>query len=361
MKKYEELLRNPMKVKPVSLRAARQKSSSTPPNVYRMNYNESPYGMPPLAKQLLIDSLGEANHYPDWFSLELKQNIADLYGVTLDNVATGSGSSSLIDATGEIFFNEGDEVILGDPSYEAFRDVTNDFGAVPVMVPLDETLHYDLDAMYAAITPRTKLIVICNPNNPTGTFVESAKIEAFIRKVPEHVIVLIDEAYLEYVTAPGTYSMIKLIKEGYDKPLIVFRTFSKIYGMAGLRAGYAITSPEMVDHYNKSSQSWNMGKLSQITAAQAIKEQDYIRDISAKNSAEREKLTAELTALGCRVYESQANFILFEPPVDRKLILDALAEADIQVGAPIGRIRVSIGTPEMDDKFLEVVKKVLSK
>lgn len=359
MKKYVELLRNPMKVKPESLRAARQKSSSTPENVYRMNYNESAYGMPPLAKQVLLDYVEKANCYPDWFSVKLKQNIADLHGVSMDNIVTAFGSSALIDVTGEIFINEGDEIILGDPSYEAFRDMANDFGAKPVIVPLDENLCYDLDAMYGAITPKTKLIVICNPNNPTGTFVDSASLEAFIRKVPDNILILVDEAYMEYVTAPTAYSMIKLIREGYDKPLIVLRTFSKIYGMAGLRVGYALASTDLVDHYNKSSQSWNLSTLSQAAAAQAINEQEYIKDISRQNHEERIRVSRELKKLGCKIYESQANFILFESKTDSKVIYDALAKESILVGCPIGRVRVSLGTKEMNDKFLLVMKKIL--
>ena len=178
MQKYVELLREPMQVKPESLRAARQKSSSTPPHVYRLNYNESPYGLGPASQAALEEAIKTPYVYPDWFSVELKTNLA--------------------------------EFIFGDPSYEAFRDVANDYGAVPVAVPLDDDMNYDLDAMLAAITDKTKILVVVNPNNPTGTFIDSAKLEAFIRKVPKHVITVIDEAYMEFVDDPNSYSMMKI-------------------------------------------------------------------------------------------------------------------------------------------------------
>lgn len=202
MQKYVELLREPMQVKPESLRAARQKSSSTPPHVYRLNYNESPYGLGPASQAALEEAIKTPYVYPDWFSVELKTNLAELYGLKFENIAVGPGSSAMINMLGELFINPGDEFVFGDPSYEAFRDVANDYGAVPVAVPLDDDMNYDLDAMLAAITDKTKILVVVNPNNPTGTFIDSAKLEAFIRKVPKHVITVIDEAYMEFVDEP---------------------------------------------------------------------------------------------------------------------------------------------------------------
>lgn len=360
MVKYKDLLREPMKTKPESKRAARQKSSSTPPHVYRMNYNESPYGMSPKAAEALAKASERPFVYPDWFSIELKSSIAEAFDMNFSNVAIGSGSSTLIDMLGEIFINAGDEVVFGDPSYEAFRDVANDYGAVPVPVPLDEDMCYNLDAMLAAITDKTKMIIVCNPNNPTGTFVDSAKVEEFVRKVPDNVITVIDEAYIDFVKKENTYSMAKLVKEGYDKPLIVLRTFSKIYGMAGLRVGYALTSPDLVEHLGKSSHAWNICTLSQIAAAEAIKDQEFVANVADINAKERTRVTEELRALGCKVYDSETNFLLFEAKVEPSTIFAKLEEQDILIGSPIGRNRVSLGTPEMNDKFIEVIKEILS-
>lgn len=359
---YRTLLRDSIKALPESKRAARQPVSSyTTPDIYRLNYNESPYGPSPKAIKALEEACKRPNIYPDWFSVELKTNFAKLHGLPdMMHVCTATGSSSLINILGEVFLNPGDEVVLGDPSYEAFRDTVNVAGATPVMVPLDSNMNYDLDAMFAAITPKTKMMVICNPNNPTGTFTDSAKLEAFIKKIPESVLVVIDEAYLEFVSKPETYSMIKLIKEGYDKPLLILKTFSKAYGMAGLRIGVAAGNPDLISYLGKSGAAWNISFLGQMMAAEALKDQEYIEKIAELNAIEREKLTKELTTLGCKVYESQTNFILFKAPkLENTEIFTKLAEQKVLIGAPAGMNRVSIGTSEMNDKFIKIMKEIL--
>lgn len=360
MKPYTDLLRDPMKSKPESKRAARQKSSSTPPHVYRMNYNESPFGMGPSATKALEEVIQKPYTYQDWFAIKLKTKIAEFYGVDMSGIIVGSGSSAIIDMLGEVFINPGDEFVFGDPSYEAFRDVANEYGAVPVPVPMDDNMMYDLDAMYAAITPKTKMVVICNPNNPTATFIDSEVLEAFIRKVPKHVLVVIDEAYMEYVTKDNSYSMVKLIKEGIDQPLVILKTFSKIYAMAGVRAGYAIMSPDLADCFGKSGSAWNISSIAQATAAAALDDQEYImkiRDITVK---ERDIVVEELRKLGCRVWESQTNFVLFKAPIEAAVVTAKLAENDILIGTPVGLNRVSIGTPEMNLKFIAVMKEILA-
>lgn len=360
MQKYIELLRKPMQVKPESLRAARQKSSSTPPHVYRLNYNESPYGLGPLSEETLEKAIKTPYVYPDWFSVELKTNIAKLYDLDFENVVVGPGSSAMINMLGELFINPGDEFIFGDPSYEAFRDVANDYGAVTVPVPLDDDMNYDLDAMLAAVTDKTKILVVVNPNNPTGTFIDSKKLEDFIRKVPKHVITVIDEAYLEFVTDENCYSMLKLIKEGIDKPLVIMKTFSKIYGMAGLRVGYAITDPVMADHFGKSSNAWNVSFIGQKTAAAATLDQEHVSMVKNINAQERDKVTKVLRSLNCKVYDSQTNFILFKAPIDNMEVYAKLEEQDVLIGAPIGMNRVSLGKPEMNEKFIKIMKEILS-
>lgn len=360
---YKALLRESIKVLPESKRAARQPvSSNTTPDIYRLNYNESMYGPSPLALKALEEASKRPFVYPDWFSVELKTNFAELHGLPdMMHACTATGSSALINILGEIFLNPGDEVVLGDPSYEAFRDTTLVSGAVPVMVALDSEMKYDLEAMYKAITPKTKMVVICNPNNPTGTFVDSAKLEEFIKKVPETVLVVIDEAYLEFVSKPETYSMIKLIKEGYEKPLLVLKTFSKAYGMAGLRIGIAAGNPDLVSYLAKSGAAWNISALGQAMAAAALKDQDYIKKIASLNEVEREKVTKELKDLGCTVYESQTNFILFKAPkLENTEIASKLAENKVLIGSPIGMNRVSLGTSEMNDKFIKVLKEILA-
>lgn len=236
-----ELLRESMKIKPASGRAARQKTS-TPKDVIRMNYNENAYGMSEKTKQAILDAALDSYMYQDFYAVDIKEQLAAFYGLTKDHVLIGSGSSAIIDMLGEVFINYGDEVVYCMPSYEAFPDMVSDNGGIRVEVPVDEDYRFDLDAMLAAITPRTKMAIVVNPNNPTGTYVKSARVEEFVRRLPSHVLAVVDEAYCEYVTDPDHYSLVRMIREGYEKPLIVLRTFSKIYGLAGLRIGYALHS-----------------------------------------------------------------------------------------------------------------------
>lgn len=357
---YSYLLSEPMKVKPKSNRASRQKSSNTPPNVLRLNYNESHYGMSPKTMEAFIESTKSSYKYPDWFAIDLKETIGEYYGVDKSCVVPTAGSSALIDMIGAVFINPGDEVLFGDPTFEAFRDMANDFGGVPVPVPLDEDMYFDLDAIYNAITPKTKIIVICNPNNPTGTFLPSAKVEEFVRKVPKNIIVVVDEAYIDYVDIEGTYSMAKLIKEGYEKPLIVLRTFSKIYGMAGVRVGYGIMHPDLADELAKSCHAWNVSVSGQYTAAAALKDQEYIKEIKKLTIESRNYVETELTNLGCTVIPSQTSFIYFKAPIEPKELTAKLAEYDINIGT-FAYSRVSLGTMEMNKRFIDAMKEILSK
>lgn len=352
------MLRDAMKAKPASNRASRQKSSNTPPEVLRLNYNESHFGMSPKAMEALIESTKKSHTYPDWFAIDLKEAIGEYFGVDKTCVVPTAGSSALIDMLGEIFLNPGDEVIFGDPTFEAFRDVANDFGATPVPVPLDEDYKFDLDAMYDAITDKTKIIIICNPNNPTGTYVDSSKVEAFIRKVPENILVVVDEAYYDYIDAEGVYSMIKLIKEGYDKPLVVMRTFSKIHAMAGVRVGYGVTQPDVADMFGKSSHAWNVSVAGQYTAAASLRDTEYIAKVRELAIAERNYVETELANLGCTVVPSQTSFIYFKSPLEPADLTAALKEKNIHIGT-FAFSRVSLGTHDMNVKFIEAMKEIL--
>lgn len=351
------LLRESMKTKPVSKRGARQKTS-TPKDVTRMNYNENPYGMSDKVKDAVVEATLSSYMYQDFFAVDLKDKLAEMYNLTHDHVLVGSGSSAIIDMIGEVFINYGDEIVYCSPTYEAFPDMVSDNGGVRVELPLDENFCYDLDAMLAAVTEKTKMVVIVNPNNPTGTYVNSAKVEEFIRKLPSHVIAVVDEAYFEYVDDPTHYSLIKMIQEGYDKPLIVLRTFSKIYGMAGLRIGYAFADPEIIDELMKACQAWNVSRNGLLAAEAALDDPDYVKEMKEKNIASRAYLVDELTKLGCEVVKPAANFIYFNAHKDPKEVRAALAEKKIMISA-FDYNRVSVGTDEQNAAFIQALKEVL--
>lgn len=397
MKNVTALLRDSMKVKPASKRGARQKTS-TPKGVTRLNFNENNYGPAPEVTKLLIDSIGRVNEYQDFFAIDLKQKIADFYGLDKtaeaasetnefgenskpeDYVIIGAGSSAVIDMLGEIFINPGDEVVYCMPSYESFPDMVNDYGGKRVEIPLTADYHFDLDGMYEAVTEKTKLVVVVNPNNPTGTYINGAKIEKFIRKVHEKaarlhpdddqdVVVIVDEAYYEYVDDPTHYSMIEMVQKGYDRPLIVQRTFSKAYGLAGLRIGYAITQPALADAIMKACQAWNYSGPGLLACETALDYQDYIKKVKALNIENRNYVAEELKQLGFEVVPPAANFIFFGIPenataeerekMDPVRVKNELAERKILIGAPNGHNRVSIGTAEECKMFIAAMKEIV--
>lgn len=397
MKNVTALLRDSMKVKPASKRGARQKTS-TPKGVTRLNYNENNYGPAPEVTKLLIDSIGRVNEYQDFFAIDLKQKIADFYGLDKtakaasetnefgedskpeDYVIIGAGSSAVIDMLGEIFINPGDEVVYCMPSYESFPDMVNDYGGKRVEIPLTADYRFDLDGMYEAVTEKTKLVVVVNPNNPTGTYINGAKIEKFIRKVHEKaarlhpdddqdVVVVVDEAYYEYVDDPTHYSMIEMVQKGYDRPLIVQRTFSKAYGLAGLRIGYAITQPALADAIMKACQAWNYSGPGLLACETALDYQDYIKKVKALNIENRNYVAEELKQLGFEVVPPAANFIFFGIPEDATAeqrekmnpvrVKNELAERKIMIGAPNGHNRVSIGTAEECKLFIAAMKEIV--
>lgn len=397
MKNVTALLRDSMKVKPASKRGARQKTS-TPKGVTRLNFNENNYGPAPEVTKLLIDSIGRINEYQDFFAIDLKQKIADFYGLDKtaeaasetnefgenskpeDYVIIGAGSSAVIDMLGEIFINPGDEVVYCMPSYESFPDMVNDYGGKRVEIPLTADYHFDLDGMYEAVTEKTKLVVVVNPNNPTGTYINGAKIEKFIRKVHEKaarlhpdddqdVVVIVDEAYYEYVDDPTHYSMIEMVQKGYDRPLIVQRTFSKAYGLAGLRIGYAITQPALADAIMKACQAWNYSGPGLLACEAALDYQDYIKKVKALNIENRNYVADELKQLGFEVVPPAANFIFFGIPEDTTAeqrekmdpvrVKNELAERKIMIGAPNGHNRVSIGTAEECKMFIAAMKEIV--
>ena len=397
MKNVTALLRDSMKVKPASKRGARQKTS-TPKGVTRLNFNENNYGPAPEVTKLLIDSIGRVNEYQDFFAIDLKQKIADFYGLDKtakaasetnefgedskpeDYVIIGAGSSAVIDMLGEIFINPGDEVVYCMPSYESFPDMANDYGGKRVEIPLTADYHFDLDGMYEAVTEKTKLVVVVNPNNPTGTYINGAKIEEFIRKVHEKaarlhpdddqdVVVVVDEAYYEYVDDPPHYSMIEMVQKGYDRPLIVQRTFSKAYGLAGLRIGYAITQPALADAIMKACQAWNYSGPGLLACEAALDYQDYIKKVKVLNIENRNYVADELKQLGFEVVPPAANFIFFGIPEDATAeqrekmdpvrVKNELAERKIMIGAPNGHNRVSIGTAEECKVFIAAMKEIV--
>lgn len=306
----------------------------------------------------LEDSMAGSHFYPDFAAVLLKQKVAEQYGLKAENVLTGAGSSAMIDLIGLTFLDDGDEVLFSAPTYGAFADMAYLNGGVPVSVPVTEEQKFNLPAMKEKIGEKTKIVVICNPNNPTGTYVPIGELEAFADTLPEDVLLVMDEAYMEFATEPDCCSMVDYMKAHPEKPILVLRTFSKYYAMAGLRVGYALGSEELIGIMRKCSASWNLNVCAQKAAVAGLADQEYYQEQKAKIVEGREYLEKEMAALGCRVYPSQSNFIYFDTGKDPAWIQEQLMEKGIRIGA-FEMSRVSVGTMEECKLYIKALKEIL--
>lgn len=343
--------------KPASKRASIAMANVDFSKLIRMGFNEHPYGMSPKALEVMEAETAKSNFYGDFGKAAVKKALAEFYGLETKNVYVSAGSSPIIETIGCVFLNPGDEVLMC-PTFAAFIDMAQIRQAVPVIVPLHEDMTYDLDGLYDAITDKTKIIVICNPNNPTGTYVGKKKIIDFIKKIPDNILVLMDEAYLEFATAEDCSSMYPLISEMPDKPVIVLKTFSKYYGMAGVRIGYALAAPEIIAALDKCP-GVLVSKAGQAGAIAALADQNYYAEVKKKIVEGMTYLEKEMEALGCTVYHSQTNFILFDPHVDAGLVRTRMMEEGIMISAP-GICRVSVSTMDNNELFIKTLKKIIA-
>lgn len=326
--------------------------------VVKLASNEFP--QPPFdeVKQAVVAALDDLNRYPDGHSTDLRAALAAHYERAPEQVAVGNGSCELLMLLGDVLLEKDDEVVFADPSFVVYNDICLRHEARAVAVPLVDFRH-DLPAMAAAVTPRTKMLIVCNPNNPTGTYVPVANIERLVAQVPSDVLIVIDEAYNEFVTAADSQDALEL-QAGHDN-VIVLRTFSKIYGLCGLRVGYGLCSAELKAALDKVRQPFNVNRLAQAAALEALKHQDQVAGRRRLNAELRAYLVERLSAAGRRTVASEANFMLVDTrdlcrPQDEVcgalLAMGAIVRDGNALGCP-GWARVSVGTREEVDFFLD--------
>ncbi|MGL5930840.1 MAG: histidinol-phosphate transaminase, partial [Dermatophilaceae bacterium] len=285
--------------------------AAPPPGVtaYKISSNENPY--PPLPS--VLDAVREAasgmNRYPDMGVAALSAALAERLAVPVERVSTGPGSVGVLDQLVAATCDAGDEVVFAWRSFEAYPIVTTLAGAVPVQVPLAPGGRHDLPAMARAVTPRTRLVLVCTPNNPTGTTVGAAELEAFLDDVPDDVLVVIDEAYLEFVTAPDAPDALAVQR---SRPNVaVLRTFSKAYGLAGLRVGYAVAHEPVAAALRAAALPFGVNSLAQVAAVASLAAEDELAVRVKDLVDERERVVAALRAQGWELPEQQANFVWF--------------------------------------------------
>ncbi len=318
--------------------------------VVKLASNEGPYGPFPQALAALARSDPELNRYPDGGAYRLRTALAEEQGVRFEEVAVGAGADGLIDGISQAVLDPGDEIVCGWPSFPSYVIYALKLGAAVVRVPLQDS-RYDLDGLLDAVTRRTKLVYVCHPNNPTGTMSTRAELDAYFERVPDHVVTVLDQAYFEYIDDPDYADGIEeYFKTG--RRVIVLRTFSKIYGLAGLRIGYGVGPEDLVTALGKTRRAFDLTTPAQEAALASIDAADELarrRKLNAEGRAELERVLREA---GYQVTPpAVGNFLFVELGEDAQLLFDALLRQGVIVrplagfGAPRA-IRVTVGTPD---------------
>ena len=328
--------------------------------VLKLASNENQFGVSPMAEEAMIQAQKQSHIYPDPFCLELRKKIGRKFGFddSGDNVIISSGASGILALLGEVFINTGDEVVLCEPTFQAYQASCRRNGGVPRVLPLTSDLTFDLAAMEAAVSEKTKMVFVCNPNNPTGTAVDSGELRKFLSSLPDHVIAVVDEAYIEYATDPAVESMVSEIGEGRN--LIVIRTFSKIYGMAGHRLGYSLMNKELHSVLQKTTPVFVVGRPALAGAMAALDDEDFLEKTRAENARGRRYLTENLTELGWKVYPSHTNFLYADSGYNTASLASELEKKGLIIRGNFPYSRITIGTMEQNLEVMRIIRKTLA-
>lgn len=323
--------------------------------------NENPAGPSPLAIKAIrnrSNSLNSLNRYPDGNGYYLKAALAEKLSVSPEEIILGNGSNELLDIAVRTFLSPGDDAVMAHPSFVVYSMSVQAAGGNSIQVPLRDYKH-DLDAMLQAVTPKTKMLFIANPNNPTGTMNTMLELDSLMGKIRDGILVVVDEAYYEYVTDKEYADSLKHFRN--KKDMLILRTFSKLYGLAGLRIGYGIAQKDIVTEMNKIRAPFNTNSIAQKAAIEALKDKAHIRQSLKINSSGKKYLYKELLSLRIKYVPTEANFIYIIMDRDSRAVYEALLKQGVIV-RPMGpkEIRVTIGLPGENKKFIKALKRVIS-
>ena len=321
--------------------------------------NENPLGPSPRAVAAASEALRQSHRYPDAAAYELRKKLASVHGVGMDEIVQGNGSNELIELLVRTFTTPEQHIVFASPSFVVYQLAALAHGTPFTAVPLTDFTH-NLEAMADAVKPSTRLLFVANPNNPTGTYVGKASVEKLLRSVPPDVIVVMDEAYIEYADASDFPDALKL--RDLRERLVVLRTFSKIYGMAAMRVGYAIGPKHIVDYMNRVRAPFNCNAIAQTAAIAALDDDEFVQKSRTSNAAERARLSSALEELGVQVVPSQANFVFVDIGRSATEVYDALLRRGVIVrtlGPLTTSLRITVGTPSENDRLLEALGEVL--
>ncbi len=326
--------------------------------VIKLASNENPLGSSPKAKEAIRKCLEELYLYPDGNITDLRDALAKKFNIKSSQVLPSSGSDEMVDIIAKTFINPGDEVILADVTFPRYLTTTKMMGGTPVIVPLKD-FTYDLEGIKSKITDKTQLIWLCNPNNPTGTmFTEKTLIE-FLDAVPKNIVVVYDEAYIEYVTRDDYPKDSIALLDKYPN-ILLLRTFSKIYGLAALRVGYTMASEEIITNLNKVRGPFNVNTLAQAAAIAALDDEEFIKKSYDINVEGKEYLYKAFEEMGIQYAPSETNHIFLDSKKDCQEVFTALQKKGMIIRPMYGTfIRVSIGTMAENRRFIELLKELL--
>jgi histidinol-phosphate aminotransferase len=330
-----------------------------PSQIVKLASNENPLGPSPMAVKAMQEALLNAHFYPDGGGYHLRVGIAEKFGLSIDNVLLGTGSNEIIEFLGHAFLQPGDNIVTAEHAFVVYKILAKLFGAETIEVP-DPDLTHDLPAMAEAINDRTKIVYIANPNNPTGTMVSEKELDRFIDRVPDNVVVALDEAYYEFLPNPPD-----TLKYMHNHPnVIVLRTFSKIQGLAGLRIGYGLADQELIRLLQKTRQPFNVNSIAQAGALAGLRDEEYQAKTREVVCEGRAFLQGEFRRRNLEFVPSVANFVLvkvgkgketFQKLLKRGMIVRAMDEYKLPEW-----IRVSVGTPDQNRRFLSDLDEVLT-
>ncbi|WP_248924836.1 histidinol-phosphate transaminase [Paenibacillus hamazuiensis] len=331
-------------------------------HVVKLASNENPLGASPKALQAIRDSLADIHRYPDSHTSLLKTALSEKYGFSPNQFIAGNGADELITLISETFLEAGDEIVVPAPSFSEYEFGALLMGAEPIIVPLRDGYRYDVDDLLQAVTPRTKLIYLCSPNNPTGTYLPKPELERLLGALPPRVLVVYDSAYAHYATEADYCDGMEFVRRGF--PLIVLQTFSKIYGLAGIRVGFAVAPEPVTSSIAQVKEPFNVNALAQAAAAAALQDDAHVEASRRVNEAGRTQLYAGLQKLGVRFTESMSNFVLVDLETNAKSIYDKLMAKGVIVryGAIWGlpdHLRITVGTFEENEALLRALEDVL--
>lgn len=330
-------------------------------NIIKLASNENPFGFPDSAKQAIQKQLNDLTRYPDANGFELKKAIAQKFGLQSEQITLGNGSNDLIELIAHTFASEQDEIIYSQYAFIVYPLITKAINAVAREIPAKNWGH-DLAGFAAAINDKTKLIYIANPNNPTGNFLTEKEIDNFLASVPEHIIVVLDEAYTEFTAPNERVNAFGLLKR-YSN-LVICRTFSKAYGLAGLRVGYMVSNPEIADLFNRVRQPFNCNSLALAAATAVLQDDEFVEKVAQNNRIEMQKYEQF-----CRQYQldfipSKGNFITIDfkqpaAPIYQALLHEGVIVRPIAGYGMPNHLRISIGLAEENQRLFDALVKIL--